>query len=81
MKVYQKFKVGNVPVLTQIVKDVAGNPLQANTDQLINKIQYYSGDYGIGDCPCSLAWDNFADYFVDDFRGVVCRLSQTELLQ
>ena len=76
MKVYQKFKVGNVPVLTQIVKDVAGNPLQANTDQLINKIQYYSGDYGIGDCPCSLAWDNFADYFVDDFRGVVCRLSQ-----
>jgi len=76
MKVYQKLKVGNVPVLTQIVKDVAGNPLQANTDQLINKIQYYSGDYGIGDCPCSLAWDNFADYFVDDFRGVVCRLSQ-----
>lgn len=76
LKVYQKLKVGNVPVLTQIVKDVAGNPLQANTDQLINKIQYYSGDYGIGDCPCSLAWDNFADYFVDDFRGVVCRLSQ-----
>ncbi|OYY99573.1 MAG: hypothetical protein B7Y37_13865 [Sphingobacteriia bacterium 28-36-52] len=76
LKVYQKLKVGNVPVLTQIVKDVAGNPLQANTDQLINKIQYYSGDYGIGDSPCSLAWDNFADYFVDDFRGVVCRLSQ-----
>lgn len=76
VKVYQKLKVGNVPILTQIVKDVAGNPLQANTDQLINKIQYYSGDYGIGDSPCSLAWDNFADYFVDDFRGVVCRLSQ-----
>lgn len=76
MKVYQKLKVGNVPILTQIVKDITGNPLQANTDQLINKIQYYSGDYGIGDSPCSLAWDNFSDYFVDDFRGVVCRLSQ-----
>lgn len=76
LKVYQKLKVGNVPVLTQIVKDVTGNPLQANTDQLINKIQYYAGDYGIGDSPCSLAWNNFADYFVDDFRGVVCRLSQ-----
>jgi len=76
LKVYQKLKVGNVPVLTQIVKDVTGNPLQANTDQLINKIQYYSGDFGIGDSPCSLAWDNFSDYFVDDFRGVVCRLSQ-----
>jgi len=76
LKVYQKFKVGNVPILTQIVKDVSGNPLQANTDQLINKIQYYAGDYGIGDASTSLAWNNFADYFVDDYRGVVCRLGQ-----
>jgi hypothetical protein len=76
LKVYQKFKVGNVPILTQIVKDSANNPLQANTDTLINKIQYYSGDYGIGDASTSLAWNNFSDYFVDDYRGVVCRLSQ-----
>jgi hypothetical protein len=76
LKVYQQFKVGNVPILTQIVKDVTGNPLQANSDQLINKIQYYAGDYGIGDAATSLAWNNFADYFVDNYRGVVCRLSQ-----
>ena len=76
LKVYQKFKVGNVPILTQIVKDSANNPLQANTDTLINKIQYYAGDYGIGDASTSLAWNNFADYFVDNYRGVVCRLSQ-----
>ena len=76
LKVYQTFKVGNVPILTQIIKDSANNPLQANTDQLINKVQYYAGDYGIGDAGTSLAWNNFADYFVDNFRGVVCRLSQ-----
>jgi len=76
LKVYQKFKVGNVPILTQIVKDSANNPLQANTDTLINKIQYYAGDYGIGDASTSLAWNNFSDYFVDNYRGVVCRLSQ-----
>jgi hypothetical protein len=76
LKVYQKFKVGNVPLLTQIIKDSANNPLQANTDKLINKIQYYSGDYGIGDAATSLAWNNFSDYFVDNYRGVVCRLSQ-----
>ena len=76
LKVYQKFKVGNVPILTQIVKDSSNNPLQANTDVLINKIQYYEGNYGIGDASTSLAWNNFADYFVDDYRGVVCRLSQ-----
>ena len=76
LKVYQKFKVGNVPILTQIVKDSVNNPLQANTDTLINKIQYYAGDYGIGDASTSLAWNNFADYFVDNYRGVVCRLAQ-----
>jgi hypothetical protein len=76
LKVFQQFKVGNVPILTQIVKDVTGNPLQANSNQLINKIQYYAGNYGIGDAATSLAWNNFADYFVDNFRGVVCRLSQ-----
>ena len=76
LKVYQKFKVGNVPILTQIVKDSANNPLQANTNTLINKVQYYAGDFGIGDAATSLAWNNFSDYFVDNYRGVVCRLSQ-----
>lgn len=74
--VYQNHKVGRVPILTQIIKDVSGNPLQANSDKLINKIQYYAGDYGIGDAATSLAWNNFSDYFVDNFRGIVCRLSQ-----
>jgi hypothetical protein len=75
MHTYQKFKVGTVPILTQIVKDVALNPLQANSDQLINKIQYYNFDVGIGDIPESLAWDNNADYFASDVRGLVLRLS------
>lgn len=73
---YQNFKVARVPILTQIVQDTSGNPLQAQSDRLINKIQYYQGDYGIGFSGASLAWNNFADYFVDDVRGVVCRLSQ-----
>ena len=80
LKVYQKFKVGNVPILTQIIKDSANNPLSANTDKLINKVQYYAGDYGIGDASTSLAWNNYADYFVDDYRGVVCRLSQDGII-
>ena len=80
LKVFQQFKVGNVPILTQIVKDVTGNPLQANSNQLINKIQYYAGNYGIGDAATSLAWNNFSDYFVDSFRGVVCRLSQDGII-
>lgn len=77
LRVYQKFKVGVVPILLQIIRDTAGNPLEANSDILLNKINYpYSGNYGIGDVPESFAADNYSDYFVDDYRGVVCRLSQ-----
>lgn len=77
LRVYQKFKIGIIPILLQIVRDTTGNPLEANSDQLLNKINYpYSGNYGIGDVPESFAADNYADYFVDDYRGVVCRLSQ-----
>jgi len=77
LRVYQKFKIGVIPILLQIVRDTAGNPLEANSDILLNKINYpYIGNYGIGDVPESFAANNYADYFVDDYRGVACRLSQ-----
>ena len=76
MKVYQRFKVGDVPIFIQIIQDTVQNPLQAQSATLLNKIHYYQADYGIGYSPASLAWNNHSDYFVDDVRGVVCRLSQ-----
>jgi hypothetical protein len=77
MYVFQKFDVGVVPILTQIVRDVSGNPLEANSDNLLNKITYpYKGKYGIGDVPESFAYHQYAKYFVDDYKGVVLRLSQ-----
>lgn len=75
--VFQKFDIGKVPILTQIVKDVSGNPLEANSDILLNKITYpYEGQFGIGDCPESFAYGKRAKYFFDNNKGVVCRLSQ-----
>lgn len=75
--VFQKFDVGVVPILTQIVKDTSGNPLEANSDILLNKIQYpYKGKYGIGDVPESFAYYRYAKYFFDNNKNVVCRLSQ-----
>ncbi len=77
MYVFQKFKVGVVPILLQIVQDTAGNPLQANSDILLNKINYpYNEDVGIGDIPESFASDKDAMYGADDYKGVVWRLSQ-----
>ena len=77
MYVYQKFKVGVVPILLQIVRDTEGNPLEANSDILLNKINYpYNEDVGIGDIPESFASDKDAMYGADDYKGVVWRLSQ-----
>lgn len=74
--VFQKFDIGVVPVLQQIIKDVTGNPLQANSNELLNKIQYpYKGKYGIGDFPESFAFGKNGKYFVDSNKGVVVRLS------
>jgi len=77
MYVFQKFDIGVVPILTQIVRDTAGNPLEANSDILLNKIAYpYQGKFGIGDCPESFAYHDRAKYGVDDNKGVAWRLSQ-----
>jgi hypothetical protein len=75
MRVFQKLKIGVVPLFSQITKN-AGNEVTVVTDQLLNPIQYYVGDFGIGTSPESLASFNFADYFCDNIRGVICRVSQ-----
>lgn len=74
--IFQEFDVGVVTVLTQIVRDTAGNPLSAQSDNLLNKIVYpYIGGYGIGNVPESFAYGKHAKFFVDNNKGVVCRLS------
>lgn len=74
--VFQEFDVGVVSILTQIVRDTAGNPLSAESDRLLNKIVYpYIGQYGIGNVPESFAYGKRAKYFVDNNKGVACRLS------
>jgi len=79
VRVYQELKVGRVPVYQQVIKDATGSDVLAQSDKLINNIQYFSGEYGIGNAPESLASNNFADYFCDTNRGVVCRISQNGL--
>jgi hypothetical protein len=75
LRVFQKYKVGTVPVLQQVIQDAAGGDVLAQSAKLLNNIQYYNGEFGIGEVPESLASNNFVDYFVDNNRGVICRLS------
>lgn len=77
MYVFQRFDIGVVPIFTQIIKDTSGNPLEANSDQLLNKIMYpYQGRVGIGDCPESFAFAKGAKYGIDSNKGIAWRLSQ-----
>lgn len=71
---FQELKVGNIGIDQRLVASEAGN-LVAQTDQFLNPIVYYSGDYGIGTHPESWARYGYGDYFVDVKRGVICRLS------
>lgn len=75
LRIFQRYKCGAVPVYTQIMKDASGNESVLQSDQLLNDIQYYAGEFGIGSAAASLASNNYADYFVDNMRGVICRLS------
>lgn len=76
MKVGQKFKIGNVPILLNIVKTADGSDSLSVSNELLNQIVYYDGDFGVGNSPESWARKNYAIYFTDTIRGVVCRLSQ-----
>ena len=74
VRVFQKLKVGQVPLYHQILKEQDKESLVVS-DKLLNPIQYYIGDVGIGDNPESLASYRFADYFTSNIKGVICRVS------
>lgn len=75
MYVGQEFNVGIIPIFQQIVTDTAGNPLQADSEILLNKVQYpYGKQFGIGNVPESWAYGKSGIYGVDNNKGVVWRI-------
>ncbi len=74
IRVFQDYKIGMMPLFSQINKSTSGDVV-VQTDRLLNPIQYYSGNYGIGTASESLASYNAADYGCDNNRGVFWRVS------
>jgi hypothetical protein len=75
LRVFQNRACGVVPILQAVVQTVDGSDVLSQSAQIINKIQYYQGDYGIGSQYTSLASSANADYFTDPVRGCQVRLS------
>jgi len=75
LRVFQNRACGVVPVLQNLVSTADGGSVLSQSSQIINNIQYYQGEYGIGIQFCSLASSAQADYFSDPVRGCQVRLS------
>ena len=74
MRVFQKVGCGMVGVLQNMLFNADGSGNLSQSNQLLNNINYYQGDYGIGNHPTSLVSSSNSDYFVDTIRGYQVRL-------
>jgi len=79
MKVFQKRACGVVGVLENMIFNADGSSNLIQTSKLLNQINYYQGEYGIGNLSTSLTSSARADYFVDPIRGYQLRLSEDGL--
>lgn len=75
--VFQKRKCGHFAVFGRFVQNNQGQRELLTTDQIItpNNIQYYSGDYGVGNQSRAIAISGFQRWFADPVKGVLVRLS------
>jgi hypothetical protein len=74
--VFQKFKCGQIPIFSQINREPNGTQVNVVTSQLLNPIDYYAWDGGIGTASTSLVIKRYVAYFVDNINGTILRLSK-----
>lgn len=73
---FQELKVGKILVEQIILNEATGGSVVGtSTDVLSPQMEYYIGEFGIGQNPESFAVYGPAKYFIDVNRGVVLRLS------
>lgn len=75
MRVFQRDKIGMVPLFSSLGKDANGLNVVFQTDKLLNPIQYYQENVGIGTAKESLATSKYANYGCDNIRGLIWRVS------
>ena len=79
LDVYMQRRVGAVGLQVENVLNTAGG-VEYRTDKILSQMEFYSAEYGIGNHPESFSDYSNADYFVDDFRGVVCRKAENGII-
>lgn len=79
LEIFQYLKTGFSPLFSQIGKAPGGDNVLLTTDKLLNPVQYYTGDWGIGEAKASLAQFGYVMYFFDTTKGAIIRLSRDGL--
>jgi len=75
LRVFQSRGCGMVPIYQNVMQTADGTDVVSQNEGVLNRIQYYQGEYGIGNQYCSLASSASADYFTDPIVGAQIRLS------
>lgn len=75
LECYQERKVGAIPINQKVALDDSNNIVTYQTDQVLNQIVYFQGNYGIGFNPESFAAFENRRYFADVNNGFIVRLS------
>lgn len=79
LRVFQNRGCGMAPIYQNVMQTADGSDVVTQNAAVLNKIQYYQGEFGLGDQYCSLASSAQADYFTDPVIGAQVRLSNDGL--
>lgn len=81
LRIFQERGCGRTGIYARFLQQNDGNPVISTTDEIISKnnVEYYVGEYGIGNQAASLTSAGFDDYFIDPVKGFALRLSPSGL--
>jgi hypothetical protein len=75
IRLFQRYKVGMIPIYRSIIVDNAASSQVAISERLLNKPNYYAGEYGIDKYGSSLVSTDYGDYFIDTINRAIIRVS------
>ena len=75
LRIFQDLKVSRTLVDKDAIFTADGNTQLTASTLVLGQNLPFAGEYGIGNFPESFAKKGFRSYFVDNNKGVVCRLS------
>ena len=78
LHIFQYRKCGVKGIYNKYIKNTNNSTQLVVTDTILtqNNIEYYIGDFGIGNQSLGLVKNGYAYYFPDPVKGYLCRLSQ-----